>query len=189
MNEFKIKRKREIVGPQVLYAIKCFITIFAVLFVICMSTGAELFTFKHLLIYSIYSIPLCILYAYIVEKLGSGLGGILSDWTTRKFSRREQLSADLAKARSSRSGARFEEALSIINGVLDKDPEFPDALFLKAQILWDGFENSRESKDCLRRLMQTVPHEEPLHRWASSFFDEIIRTEKKRYATGLPNAG
>jgi hypothetical protein len=28
---------------------------------------------------------------------------------------------------------------AILNGVLAKDPDYPDALFLKAKVLWEGF--------------------------------------------------
>jgi tetratricopeptide (TPR) repeat protein len=47
----------------------------------------------------------------------------------------------LAKARYSKRQGRFKEALSIIESALDRDPEFPDALYLKARILWEGFNN------------------------------------------------
>ena len=62
---------------------------------------------------------------------------------------------------------------------LEKDPLFPEALFLKAQILWEGFENSVEAKRSLRDVMRIVQRDEPLHRWASNLFDRIIESEKK----------
>ncbi|MEJ2728332.1 MAG: hypothetical protein P8185_07465 [Deltaproteobacteria bacterium] len=43
----------------------------------------------------------------------------------------------------------FEKPLIKIEDVLAKDPEYPEALFLKAQILWEGFEDRREAKSCL----------------------------------------
>jgi tetratricopeptide (TPR) repeat protein len=173
MDDFKIKRKREIDLSQVIRPIKFFITIFGALLIICLATGAKVLTFKHVIIFSICSIPLCILFAYSVEKLGSGLGGILSGWTTGNISPRERLSADLEKARYSKSKGEFEEAFSIINGVIDKDPDFPDALYLKGQILWEGFENGEEAIRCFRKVMGLLQNTEPLHRWASSYYYKI----------------
>ena len=62
----------------------------------------QVFTLKHVFIFALCTLPLSILYGFIVEKLGSGLGGILTGWTTRKIPSREQLSADLARARHSK---------------------------------------------------------------------------------------
>jgi len=178
MNEFRVKRKKEINIVLLVNFLKCFTLAFGALLIICVSTGGKLFTFKHLLIYSLYSIPLCVLYAYAVEKFGSGLGVIFSGWSSRKVSPRDALSADLERARFSKSKGRFEEALRIINQVIEKDPEYPDALFLKARILWDGFGKRDETVVCLKKVMELVQSHETLHRWASSLYDEIKRGGK-----------
>ena len=146
--------------------------------IICVSTGGKLFTFKHLLIYSLYSIPLCVLYAFTVEKFSSGLGVIFSGWSSRKVSPRDALSADLERARFSKSKGRFEEALRIINEVIDKDPKYPDALFLKARILWDGFGKRDEAVVCLKKDMALVQSHETLHRWALSLYEEVKKGGK-----------
>ncbi len=180
MNQIRIKKKGQRNWPLIIRAVTCFAIAFGALLLICVTTGARLFTFRHVLIYSLYSIPLCILYAYCVEKFGSGLGNILSGWSTREFTTREILAADLAKARTSKRKGEFEDARTIIEGVLDKDPDFPEALYVKAQILWEGFGKPTEAKRCLRRVMQVVAYDETLHRWASSYYDKLIAEEKKR---------
>ena len=76
---------------------------------------------------------------------------------------------------------RFEEALKLIDEVLDKAPNFPDALYLKSHILWQGFENATDARGCLKKVLKMVPPEESLHQWASSYYNEIIRCEKERY--------
>jgi tetratricopeptide (TPR) repeat protein len=148
--------------------------------IICVSTGAQVFTFKHVLIFSLCSIPLCFLYAYCVERISSVLGGTLLGMSGRKFTPRETFAADLEIARQSKRNGEFEKARSIIDGVLEQDSEFPDALYQRAEILWEGFENSSEAKRCLRKVMQLVPRGETLHSWASSYFDKIIAVEKKK---------
>jgi len=180
MNAFKIKRKKEIHRLPIIRVIICFLCTVGALLVICIWTGAKLLTFKHVFIISVCSIPLCVLYAFAVEKLGSGVGGMLTGWTSKKIDLREQLSADLEIARHSKRSGRFEESLSIINDVLNKDPDFPDALYLKAEILWEGFGRSSESKKCFRRIMQLVSADKPLYRWSSNYYDEITAKEKMR---------
>jgi tetratricopeptide (TPR) repeat protein len=187
MNEFKIIPKKEIELTWIIRPIYCFVIVLAALVIICMSTGAALFTFKYVLIFSLCSIPLCFLYAYCVEKIGTALGGTLFGLGSRKTTTRETFAADLEIARQRKRNGKFEEARSTIDGVLDRDRDFPDALYLKAEILWEGFQNSSEAKRCLRRVMQLVPREETLHSWASSYFDIIIAAEKKQSTMIQPN--
>ena len=189
MNDFIIKRKWKRDLTWISRPIYCFLLVLAALVIICMSTGAQVFTFKHVLIYSLCSIPLCFLYAYCVEKIGTVFGTTLLGLSSRKPTPRETLAADLEIARKSKRNGEFEEARSKIDGVLDKDSDFPDAQYLKAQILWEGFENSSEAKRCLRKVMQLVPREETLHSWASSYFDKIIAVEKKQSTQVPPNTG
>lgn len=148
------------------------------LLVIHISTRTSIFTFKHVIIISLFSIPFCILYAYVVEKLGSGLSNLLSGWSSREISLRDQFSADLEKARENKREGHPEEALDILDGLLNKAEDFPDALFLKAQILWEGFGRSMESKELFRRVMQLVAEEDPLHRWSSHYCYEISMKDK-----------
>jgi hypothetical protein len=150
-----------------------------VLLVIWITTGGGLFTLKHLIVFILCSIPLCILYGFSVERFGSLLGGFLSGWSSKRFSVRETLAADLEIARANKRNGRFKEARVIIESILEKDPLFPEVLFLRAQILWEGFENSVEAKRSLRDVMRIVQRDEPLHRWASNLFDRIIESEKK----------
>ncbi len=165
--------KIEINKALIIRFILCFSICVGALFVIWSFTGSQLFTLKHVFILSLCAIPLSILYAYTVEKFGSSLGGILTGWTTQKISPREQLSADLAKARYSKGSGHFEEALSIINQVLEKDPDYPDALYLKAHILWEGFNNSKGALESLKRIVELVKEDEPIHRWALNYYDEV----------------
>lgn len=179
MNEFKIRKKSEIERIRIIRGIMCFTYIFGALTLICVSTGAALFTFKHVLLFSFCSIPLCVLYALTIEKFGSGLGALFMGWTPRGFSRREQLSADLERARHSKRQGRSREALHIIDSVLYKDANFPDALYLKGQILWEGLKKGEEASSCFKKVMGLLPDSEPLHRWASTYVHGIIKSKKR----------
>jgi tetratricopeptide (TPR) repeat protein len=151
----------------------CFLICVGALLTIWSFTQSELFTLKHFLIFSLCAIPFSFLCIYAVERLGSGIGGILSGWTTQKVSPREQLSADMARARFNKGKGQFEEALDIINRVLEKDPGYPEALYLKAHILYEGFENSKGALECLARAVELAEDNEPIHRWALNYYEEV----------------
>ena len=178
MNEFKIKQKKEINRIFLIRVIYCFSFSFSVLLIIYSSTHGKLFTSKHFLIFILCTIPLSILYAFTIEKVGSSLGEVLLGWTSKKISLREQLSADLAKARFSKGNGRFKEAIIIINEVLEKYPKFPEALLLKAQILWEGFENKALALENLDKVIELVKDDDPIHRWALNYYHEIIKRSK-----------
>jgi tetratricopeptide (TPR) repeat protein len=178
MNKFSLKPKKEINKPFIIRAILCFLISSLALFSIFALTQGKLFTFKHFFIFMLCAIPLSVLYALTVEKLGSLLGVTLSGWTTREVPPREQLSADLAKARFCKGKGQFREAIIIINEVLEKDPEFPDALLLKAQILWEGFENRTLALENLDKAMELVKDDDPIHRWALNYYHEIIKDDR-----------
>jgi tetratricopeptide (TPR) repeat protein len=122
-----------------------------------------------------------ILAASFVEKAGSSFGNFLSGSFKKPRNQNDAFTADLERARHSKANGRYEEALEIIEEVLSGAPDWPHALYLKAQIQWEGFRNATEAKRCLKKVIQLVGHEETLHRWASSYFDRIIKAEKEIY--------
>lgn len=134
--------------------------------------GVGIFDVRILLL-MVFALPLCILADYVVENLGSWIGGSLSGWSSQRATLRETLAADMQRARYSRREGRFEEALAIISGVIEKDPKYPDAYFLKARILWEGFGNREGARGCLEIVLQLVPEGETLHQWAHHYYDKI----------------
>jgi len=178
MSEIMIKHDKEFDKTIIIRAIGFYLICVGALLVICIFTNAQLINYRHLIIFSLCAIPLTILYIWVMERLGDLLGGSLSGWSSKKINPREQLSADLGKARYSKLNNRFDEALNIINGILDIDKDLPDALYLKGQILWEGFGRSVESKNCFRRVMLMVSAGEPLYRWSSDYIDKIVEKDK-----------
>lgn len=181
MTKIKIKQKKETDKLPVIRFLFCFSMVVVVLLIICLVTNAQLLTYKHVIIFSLCSIPLCFLYAYTVEKIGSVLGGIITGSTSGGIDLRERLSADLEKARHSKRNGRFEESLRIIDGVLNQDKDFPEALFLKAQILQEGFGRSAESKILLRMVMRLVSKDDNLHSWSSNYLKEMISKQRRGF--------
>jgi tetratricopeptide (TPR) repeat protein len=119
--------------------------------------------------------------------MGGAAGGLFSgrepQWTLR-----EQLGADLSQARHMSQNERFDDALAKLNDILKKVPEFPEALLLKARILWDGRENLAAAKKCLRQVIAATPESGSLNREATEFFRELVRIEKFRSEDG-PGTG
>ena len=100
-------------------------------------------------------------------KLLFGLGG-------RTESLRERLTGDLNQVRYQKMCKKFDRALIKVEEILTADPEFPEALFLKAQILWDGFDDREGAMDCLREIMKVEKDEGAMfRRWAVSLYREL----------------
>ena len=58
-----------------------------------------------------------------------------------------------------------------------KDPNFPEALFLKAKILWEGFEDREAAKSCLLNIIRVEPDKDALyHRWALDLYRELSKS-------------
>ena len=96
----------------------------------------------------------------------------------RRLTTRHRLVGELDKIRYSERQKDFDKALSQVNDVLAKESEFPEALFLKAQILCEGFGNAAAAKSLLEKVMQLVSGKEPLHQWALSYSSNIHRPSK-----------
>ena len=137
-----------------------------------------MFSTKRYIIVLLCAVPLSILYSFIVEKLGSGLGNIILAWTSKKTDLSEQLSADLARARFSKGRKQFREAILIVNEILEKHPGFPEARLLKAQIAWEGFSNKELALRNLDKVMELVKDDNPIHRWALNYYHEVKKGRK-----------
>jgi tetratricopeptide (TPR) repeat protein len=174
----KVKRKRERDQARITRFVMWYALCVGTIFIIARFSGVGVFHIGNIVLL-IIALPICLLADYIVERLGSGLGGFLSGWSSRAATLRETLTADMQKARYSKREGRFEEALAIVDGVLEKDPKYPDAHFLKARILWDGFGNGEGAKGCLETVLQIAPKGETLHLWARSLYDEITEGERE----------
>ena len=74
----------------------------------------------------------------------------------------------LDKIRFLKTKRNFDKALTLVNDVLDKDPNLAEALYLKAHVLWEGFKNPWGAECCFRRVLELTEASEQVHCWASS---------------------
>ena len=86
----------------------------------------------------------------------------------------ERLAGDLNVVRYHKLCNRFDQALLALEEVLAKEPDFPEALFLKAQILWEGFDDREGAKNSLVKIIKVAPDEKAVfRRWALNFYREL----------------
>ena len=89
---------------------------------------------------------------------------------------RKQLATDLNVVRYQKLYHRFDDALIKIEEVLAKDPDFVEALLLKAQILWEGFEDCQAARACLLTILAVGPDEKDVfHSWALNMYKELYQ--------------
>jgi hypothetical protein len=123
----------------------------------------------HILWATLATVVCAPLAVWVAERVGErsvillyGLGG-------ETFHRHERLAGELDKIRHCKRQKDFDRALYLVNQVIDKAPDLPEALFLKAQILWEGFGNVAAAERHLEKVIQLVDEKEPLHQWVLSY--------------------
>jgi tetratricopeptide (TPR) repeat protein len=96
----------------------------------------------------------------------------------------EQLAGELVKARLLKSSHRFDEALEVINRSLDRLPDYPEALFLKAQILWEGYTDYSGARACLKKVIQMKKmrneQEKTVRRWCENMLKEMLAEKREQ---------
>jgi len=114
--------------------------------------------------------------------LGGGAINVFFGLGRRTIGIREQMGGDLNVARYHKLSNQFDDALLKIEEILAKDPDFPEALYLKAQILWEGFEDRQAAKACLLRIFKVVPDRKAMfHRWALSFYRDLSIQSREEF--------
>ena len=127
----------------------------------------------------ISSIGAALITMFISNKIGE-MAGFLYKGPKANWSFREQFEADLNQVRYHKMNKRFDQALLKVEEVLRKEPNFPDALLLKAGILWEGFDEPIEAKRCLKTILQITQKGDSYYTWASTLHEDIVKEEKKR---------
>ena len=78
--------------------------------------------------------------------MGDGSVNILYGMGRTDGTFRDQFIGTLNQARFHKMSKRHDLALECVDEVLAADPDFPEALFLKAQILWEGYQDAAAAK-------------------------------------------
>jgi hypothetical protein len=84
------------------------------------------------------------------------------------ISQQDWLYGEMSKIRSLKRQRHFDKAFALVSALLDETPNFPEAVYLKGHLLWEGFKNPWAAEKCFRRVMELTKDNQPVHRWASS---------------------
>jgi hypothetical protein len=138
-----------------------------------------------LALWGIFGLVAGLLVSIVATKLfvsfTGGVGGLFGGLFSGRrpiYSREERYEGDLNQARFHKMNKHYDKALEIINAVVDQEPDFPEALFLKAQILCEGFEDITAAKVCLQKVTAVVTDKDAtIYRWASNLYEELLNKE------------
>ena len=137
------------------------------------------------------AVPASFASAVLVEILSGALGTASAKFLygtgKRDRNSRDQFTGTLNQIRYHKMREDYDKALFTINDVLAKDPDFPEALLLKARILWQGYGNAAGAKQCILQLIKAEPEKnEPFHRWGLTLYKEIVTAESiKNIGNGM----
>jgi len=137
-----------------------------------------------------FAVVLCSLIALFTVFVLEGLGGIAGGlYGGRKpiWSIQERYSADFSRARVQKMNKKYDESLLIIDKVLIEQPDFNEALFLRAQILAEGFDDIYDAKMCLTRIFQTEPKHSRLYQWSEHLYRSMVGEVEVEEASNVIN--
>ena len=112
------------------------------------------------------------------ERVGSISAKLYTGYNGR--TKREQYSGYVTQARYFKSKKQYEKALDLIERYLEKDVNYAEALYLKAQILLEGFNDQPAAKQCVGQIINGKAVESDCwYRWAKSMQDELNKGTKQ----------
>lgn len=118
------------------------------------------------------SLVLTVIAVLFLDRL-SGIPAALFGLRKPIISIREQTAGTLKAVKVLKMNKDYKKALDMVNSILEKDPDFYEAMVVKAQILSEGFENREGAKKYLKIVMENTDKTENLHSWAVSLSDQI----------------
>ncbi len=134
-----------------------------------------------LLIAAVVNIPLAFVISSITGKAGASLGRLFYGGRKPTWTMQEKFQGDVDQVMFLKRQKQFPQALQKVNEILNQEPEFAEALFLKAQILWEGYESANGARRYLDMAKDFVSPEEHLYRWIFGY-QERINDEVKAQA-------
>lgn len=123
---------------------------------------------------------LTIIGLFLVSKF-AGLFGALLEERKALISPEEQFQSDIQKARYLKMRKEYDLSLRRVNQILKNHPDSPEALLLKAQVVWEGFGNESSALCNLQKIQKNTNNKESsICRWADSLSEDIKCKIKNR---------
>ena len=85
----------------------------------------------------------------------------------------ERYAADFSRARYQKMNKQFDEALRIIDQMLEEQPHYNEALFLKAQIIAEGLNDWCRARRILIQIMRLEPEDNDVYRWSQQLYKNL----------------
>lgn len=130
-----------------------------------------------------FIIPLSILISLLISLLLDNITEVFGETASKLFiagsanwTLQEQLSGPLNQVRFLKKEDRFSEAYVLLEKILTKAPGHTEALFLKAQLLWEGFKNISESKMILSQVIKITQKKDTYRLQAERLYRELIES-------------
>jgi hypothetical protein len=81
----------------------------------------------------------------------------------------------------------YGKALQIIEAVLAEQPDLNEALFLKAQVVLEGYDRRLEAKNYLVKIFKSEPKHTQLYQYCASLYKQIVGADhKNKQEPGFP---
>jgi tetratricopeptide (TPR) repeat protein len=109
----------------------------------------------------------------LTNRSADGVASCLYGGGPEDIAQQNYLRGEMDKVRFFKAKRNFDKALALLNDVLNQDPNFAEALYLKAHVLWEGFKNPWGAECCFRRVLELTEASEQVHCWASSCLSRI----------------
>ncbi|MBI9074527.1 MAG: hypothetical protein JEZ02_03870 [Desulfatibacillum sp.] len=118
-------------------------------------------------------------FQFLIEGISDNVGRIVFIGKKANWTLHEGLQSDLQQIRYAKANERYGEALTKVNQVLKKAPKWPEALFLKAEILWDGFEALEDAKSTLRQIITLPTPPDQYNTWAKEMYKKLSQIRRE----------
>lgn len=128
---------------------------------------------KGLLIAVFVSIPLAFFIYLIAGIFGDIASKLFGAGRKPAWTIKERFQGDIEQAMFFKRQQQYHRALKKVNEILKHAPEFAEALFLKAQILWEGYATANGARRYLNMALNLVSPDEHLHHWINSYQNKI----------------
>jgi len=90
---------------------------------------------------------------------------------------RGELKKNINQANYLKRSGDYHNALKTVNLIIQIDPGYPDALLLKAQVLWEGFDNKKAAIPIIGQILMTTNKEDAVHQralWLATDIDDSL---------------
>ena len=154
-----------------------FAFIFVVLFPLCLLHGGEYAGEYGKLIGAavalVFSLIISLLVRMLEGKSGDKFGNLSLGQTEPLWKVRERQTKRLREARVLKGNGDFQRALKILDGILKEDPNFAEAMFMKAQIYLYGLKDTHAAGSYLKQLLKQTARITRLNEQALQIYQEL----------------